>query len=856
MPKKKKTPPKFVRLPGHIVPQKYKLEISPDTEAGTFTGSEEIAVKIGKKDKQVVLHSRELEITSAEAIHGKSTIWAAKVTYDTERELATLVFPKALPTGKAVLRLSFRGVLNNYLRGYYRSKYQHEGVEKHLATTQFEATDARMAFPCFDEPNKKAVFELSVTVPTHHEVVSNTLPVSISEGEGLKTVKFAPTPKMSTYLLAFVSGELDFIETKSRSGVQIRAFTTRGKKDQAKFALEFTRKTLEFYEQYFKIPYPLKTLDLVAIPDFASLAMENWGVITFRESGILIEEGMSSLSRKQLVAMVLAHELAHQWFGNLVTMDWWTHLWLNEGFASYIEFLAVDKLYPKWDMWTQFLSLDYIRGREKDALLSTHEIEVDVHDPNEIDEVFDDISYRKGASIIRMLANFLGEKVFQKGLQHYLYKHKYKNATTQDLWKSLEQVSGKPVQKIMSAWTLQPGFPLVEAEQREGEWFVRQERFFANPKHQGSVKTLWPVPLSYLGSGSSKKILLEETDQKLGLKDTNLVKLNLRESAFTVSNYPTEHWEKLCELVKKGSLGPEDRWGVANNLWTLARSGYLPTSKVLELSMAFRRETEISVWRELISGLTQVKNLFASEGKLLQCYENYIQLLLEPTKKRLGFDIKKEDTHHDSLLRPLCFAELGQNGDIQVQERALHLLAKAVRGPKVPVHIRTAVYSIVARLGDRPEFSYFKKCYVEEESHEERERLGKALCSFTQHALIANALEFSLSSHVRSQDAIFFPRDLGGDAKVQKQLWQFIRKNWGEYSKRYGHGGRGLNVVVRALAKVSEPEVLQQMTTFFKKHSRLGLARTIEQTLESADILCQWKKRDQADVEKFLERFS
>ncbi|HWP60990.1 MAG TPA: M1 family metallopeptidase, partial [Candidatus Paceibacterota bacterium] len=342
-----------VRLTTDVVPTKYDIRLKPDLEAFVFEGEETIHLTLKKPTKTLTLHSIELQIESARIIGGEV---AEKISYDEKAETATIHFKTAIASGKQQLQLVFRGILNDKMHGFYRSGFMHEGKEHRIATTQFESTDARRAFPCFDEPAMKAVFDVSLTVPSDKEAISNTLPTDILEHEsGYKTVRFASTPLMSTYLLAFIVGDFEHIEKKSKDGVLVRVFTTPGKKHQAQFALDCAVKTIAFFNEYFAIPYPMPALDMIAIPDFAAGAMENWGAITYRESALLVDSQQSSSVNKQWVALVIAHEIAHQWFGNLVTMEWWTHLWLNEGFASYIEYLAVDHVFPSWDIWTQFL---------------------------------------------------------------------------------------------------------------------------------------------------------------------------------------------------------------------------------------------------------------------------------------------------------------------------------------------------------------------------------------------------------------------------------------------------------------------------------------------------------------------
>src|SRR3989344_3995235 len=467
---------KTVRLSTDVVPTRYEIHLKPDLEAFVFEGEETIELMLKKSTKTLTLHSVDLEIESAE-----------------------FGFAKNLPAGKARLKLVFRGVLNDRMHGFYRSSFEHEGKRKHIATTQFESTDARRAFPCFDEPSAKAVFDVSLTVPSAHTAISNTMPTEIKEHEGgYKTVSFAPSPLMSTYLLAFIVGDFEHIEKKTRDGVLVRVFVTPGKKKQAEFALDCAAKIVTFFNEYFDIPYPLPVLDMIAIPDFSAGAMENWGAITYRESALLVDAGNSSTQNRQWVALVIAHEIAHQWFGNLVTMEWWTHLWLNEGFASYIESLAVDHIFPKWDIWTQFVYSDLSQAMSLDSLKNTHAIEVEVHHPSEIGEIFDAVSYSKGASVIRMIADYLGEKDFRDGLRHYLKKHHYGNASTKDLWLALEHVSDKPVRSIMDNWTSKPGFPVVIIENDRQKIRLTQSRFFSSSiaKKSSKDKTIWKVPIN------------------------------------------------------------------------------------------------------------------------------------------------------------------------------------------------------------------------------------------------------------------------------------------------------------------------------------------------------------------------
>ncbi|HVT01158.1 MAG TPA: M1 family metallopeptidase, partial [Patescibacteria group bacterium] len=532
-----------VLLPNDIIPTKYNIHLTPDLEKFIFEGSETIDIKIKKPVNLITLHSAELEILSAEVTSGKKT-FVGKVSYNDKLETATIKFPENVAVGNGQLNLSFTGILNDKMRGFYRSRYEMDGKEYHMGVTQFESTDARRAFPCFDEPAKKAVFEVSLKIPNDRTLISNTVEEEIIEHDGgYKTIKFAESPKMSSYLLAFIVGHFEHIEKKTKTGVLVRVFTTPGKLKQAKFALEVAVKCIEFYENYFGISYPLPTMDLVAIPDFAAGAMENWGAVTYRESALLVDDDLTSTQNKQWVALVIAHELAHQWFGNLVTMEWWTHLWLNEGFASYMEYVAIDELYPEWNVWAQFVYIEHSRALVLDGLANTHPIEVNVNHPAEISEIFDAVSYSKGASIIRMLAEYMGKSKFKKGLRLYLRKYKYANAKTTDLWDCLKEVSGIEIGKIMNAWTGKSGYPLVSLSKHNKRISISQKRFFSSAvsARKSNDEQLWPIPLSLVTPKLSKSPFFlfdkKSMDLPLNLSDAAFIKLNAHETSFLRVDY-------------------------------------------------------------------------------------------------------------------------------------------------------------------------------------------------------------------------------------------------------------------------------------------------------------------------------
>ena len=771
----------------------------------------------------------DLEILSCEWIHKTKEVWAGKISYDKENETATFRFPKNLESGKGQLKLKFKGILNDKMRGFYRSRYVVDGVDKHLAVTQFESTDARRAFPCFDEPSLKAIFDVTLMVPGHTTAISNTLESAVKEHEsGYKIVEFEPTPKMSTYLLAFIVGEFEYIEGRTKDNVVVRVFTTPGKKDQAKFALDIAIKCLEFYNNYFGIEYPLPVLDLIAIPDFAAGAMENWGAVTYRESTLLFDQDRSSTANKQWVALVIAHELAHQWFGNLVTMSWWSDLWLNEGFASFIEYLAIDHIYPNWDIWTQFVSNEMGVALSLDALKNTHPIEVEVGHPAEISEIFDKVSYAKGASILRMLHEYLGPKDFQKGLQHYLKKHSYSNAQTEDLWGALEEISGKPVSNFMQNWTSKPGHPVIKlkVKSQKSKLELTQARFFSSPisKRETKDTTIWSIPLD--GMLMDKKSMTLDVNGKLNKGETSFVRID----------YPRDYLRKL------NNLSAADRLGLIRDSFALAQSGDSPTTFALELALIYQDEEDYTVWSELTSHLSQLDSLLDDDK-----FRSYGREIYSKIGRKMGWEKKKNEKHTNNLLRGMVLNMLGSFRDEETIKKAQSLF-----GTKINPDLRGVVYNLVAENGGESEFNTLVKMYKEEENQQEKDRLGRALGLFKPKTLLQKTLEFSISKHVRYQNTLGIIVSVWGNPKGRYLAWEFVKKNWKLLKERYagGHYFTRVFIPVGEFTKVSDAKDIE---SFVKKNPIPEAKRTIAQALEQIYSNVEWLKRDREKIEKFLK---
>ncbi|KAL3855249.1 hypothetical protein ACJMK2_014465 [Sinanodonta woodiana] len=774
--------------------------------------------------------------------------------------------------GEGTLHIEFTGELNDKMRGFYRNKYTGpDGEERYGAVTQFEATDARRAFPCYDEPAVKATFDVTLVVPKNRVALSN-MPVKSEStdetNENWKVVKYERSPIMSTYLLAFIVGEYDYVEARDADGVLIRVYTPVGKKEQGQFALDVSVKTLPFYKNYFQIAYPLPKIDLVAIADFSSGAMENWGLVTYRETALLVDPEISSAKCKQWVAMVVGHELAHQWFGNLVTMEWWTHLWLNEGFASWIEYLCVDYCFPEYDIWTQFVNQTLGSALELDALHNSHPIEVPVCHPSEIDEIFDAISYSKGAAVIGMLHNYIGDADFRKGMNHYLNKFKYCNAYTEDLWDALESASGKPVRAVMTTWTKQMGFPVIKVtesqENNKRILMISQEKFCANGKIPEGDKSHWIVPISICTSQNPDQpvqtILLESKSTKVTLNDVqpgDWVKLNYRSVGVYRVQYTSEMLQALIPAVKDKSLPPRDRLGLLSDLFALARAGLLSSVDVLKMAEAFVNEDNFTVWSDLALNLALIATMLQYTDSY-ETYKVFGKALFGPIAAKVGWDALKGEGHLTAMLRDLVLTRMGRYGDeATVAEARKRFQAHCDGTMTLHADLRSPVYGTVLANGDEDTFNKMLKLYDEANMQEERVRISRLLGAVKDEKLIKRVLEFAMSDKVRSQDTVFVIAGVTGSVKGRDMAWQFVKDQWKELFRRYETGF----LLPRLIKSVTEHFVTEEkakdIESFFESNPAPVAERTIQQSIENIRLNASWMAREAEAVGKFLkEKFN
>ena len=852
-----------VVLPETARPSKYRIKLQPDLKNFTFDGEQSVDLLILEATSTIVLNSIDLEISNTTLHANGTTLTSKSVTIDKDAETATLDFGETIQPGDARLEMVFTGGLNDKLMGFYRSEYtSQDGETRYLATTQFEPTDARRAFPCWDEPAKKATFEVTLVFSDEYQAVSNTPVVEEAfPGPGLKSVRFAETPIMSTYLLVFIVGNLTSIKERADGGTTVGVWTTPGKEDQASFALDTSVKLLSYFNEYFGIPYPLPKLDHIAIPDFAAGAMENWGAVTYRETALLVDPDNSSAGTRQRVAEVIAHEMAHMWFGDLVTMEWWDDLWLNESFASWMGNKAVDWLFPEWEMWTQFVNMDTNRALSLDGLKNSHPIEQAVKNPAEVSQLFDAISYSKGASVIRMLENFLGEESFRKGLNRYLSSHMYDNARTEDLWSALETESGRPVTAIMDSWVKQMGYPVlqVESDRTGGQTTlsVTQERFVYDRllgdggPDSDSDNEVWRVPVSASqGREESTVTVMDGRQTQIDVPGSSdgWVKLNPLQTGFFRVNYSTEDWQRLVPAIESLELHATDRLGVQNDAYALSRAGLLPVTQFLSLAQAYKNEDDASVWSDLASNLRDIEQLISDEA-IHPAYQGFAREIFGPAARKIGWEPKSGEGHLDALLRSTVLSQAGSYHDPDVTAQASERFQKYLQDrDTLAPNLRGVVFALAAQSGGKDVYDQIWGLEGETDLAEEKIRLLMSLTRFQRPELLNSTLADSLSAKVRSQDSITLVAGVAANPKGRDLAWEFVKDNWAEFDRRYGGGGFGLMRLVSICSHFNSQEKADEVDSFFAEHPAPAAERTIRQALERVRLNIKWLEQNRQEL--------
>ncbi|MFQ5781724.1 MAG: M1 family metallopeptidase [Nitrosopumilus sp.] len=823
----------------NITPINYQLIFEPDLKKFIFTGTESISIFCKKSTNTITMHCAELKIKSCQIKSTGKIIQSTFKINEKKEELQIKLGQKI--HDKATINLEFQGILNDRLLGFYRSQYKQGGKTKYLATTQFEAADARRAFPCWDKPKAKATFEISIIVNKKFTAISN-MPVKSKKKYGNKIIyEFVKTPIVSTYLIYLGVGEFEYLVGKI-SKVQIRVVTTKGNKSKGKFSLELSKKLLTSYEKYFGIKYPLPKLDLIAVPDFAAGAMENWGAITFRETILLYDSKTSSTRTKQFIAEVISHEIAHQWFGNLVTMKWWNDLWLNESFATFMATKFVDKFYPEWNLWDQFIEDAMNNAMGLDSLKTTHPIDVAVNSPAEIREIFDAISYDKGGCILRMLENYVGETNFRAGLKKYLSSFKYRNATGQNLWDAIGKSSKMPVSAMVNSWLKQPGFPQIDITQKNSILAVKQSRFLMEPTKK-TQRGLWHVPITYgLGKDTKTKLLTKKSTTLKATKGLGVV-ANIGRTGFYRVKYDDRMLLDLKMLVDQKQISPIDRWAIQNDLFALCVAGKEDVQNYLDFLDAYFDENSYLPQTNVATNLNFLSLLtfFENYSEEIHRYAlNYFRKILSD----LGWTPKKTDKHTDAFLRGFAIFVLGKLGDESILEQAQNKF-KAFLKNSSSLHpdIRESVFSLVAWTGNAKTHSHLVSLYKKAKTTEEKLRFLGAMCNFRNEKLLIKTLQFSQTSEVRSQNMQLPIMKIAANPYGKKILWPWLKKNWGKLSKKVGYGNPLFNRIVASIALIADDSMEHDIKKFFKKNPTPGTERTQTQTLEKIRIHSKFLRR-------------
>jgi aminopeptidase N/puromycin-sensitive aminopeptidase len=836
------------RLPKTVLPEHYSLYLVPDLKAATFTGDETIDVTLAEASKTITLNALEIAFKSVTATAGAAAPVTAVVSLDADKQQATFTFPAELPAGKVKLKIAYTGILNNELRGFYLSKT----AKRNYAVTQFESTDARRAFPSFDEPAFKATYDISLTVSDADTVISNTNMISDKpSGAGLHTVTFATTPKMSTYLVAFLVGDFKCVSGEA-DGTPIRACATPGQEERGKFAVSAAEYILHWYNNYFGIKYPMPKLDMIGIPDFEAGAMENFGAITYRETAFLIDEKTASLDQKKEVASVVAHEMAHQWFGDMVTMQWWDNIWLNEGFATWMETKPIAEWHPEWH-YSQDDAAGLDGTLNLDSAPTTHAIRATADTPSEINEMFDGISYGKGGAVLSMVENYLGKETFRQGVHNYLEAHLYANATAEDFWNAQTATSHKPVDKIMDSFVAQPGVPLITfAGDGKAKVEAAQSRFYLVPGTQteAAKKQVWTIPVCFKGEDKNSCELLSDTKgpQTLKVPASGFLFADAGGKGYYRSAYPKPVYDSIVAHVET-SLTPEERISVIGNEWALMRSGDGTVGNYLDLVAGLRSEPSSIVLSAALSKLSAIESRIATEPERDELHA-WVRKEFSPVYQALG-PMSANEPQDKHQLRALLFGVLGSAKDPVILAESKAIAEKFLADPaSVDPEIAQTATSIAANNGDA---ALYDKFLAMSESTKDPAIRTQALfltATFKDPALAKRTLDSVADGKVKNQDSWILLAILLGNRDTRELAWKYIQDNWDKVSAQFTTSSG--NRVVGATSGFCSAEKRDEVTSFFTTHKVMAAERTLKQVGDAINGCIQLHEAQEPNLKQWL----
>ena len=846
------------RLPEIAVPENYALTFAPDFTKDNFTGDETIHVRVLKPTSQIVLNAVQIDFEDVSILSGGAT-QKATVTPDKEKEMVTLAVAETLQPGPATIHIRYTGTLNSEMRGFYLGK---DDQGRKYAATQFEATDARRAYPSFDEPAYKATFDISVIADKGLTAISNNQVLSDNPGpgDGQHTVKFATTAKMSSYLVALVVGNFEYVEG-SADGIPIRVYATPGKKQLGNFSLEAAENIMRYYNHYFGIKYPYGKLDLVGIPDFSAGAMENTGCITFREVILLVDDH-AAVDLKKEIASVIAHEMAHQWFGDLVTMQWWDDVWLNEGFATWMESKPVEAWKPEWNV-----QLDDVRAGERsldaDSLANTRPIHQPADTPAQILESFDEIAYEKAATVLHMVEAYVGADTFRAGVNEYLKQHAYGNAAAADFWNAQAKVSKKPVDKIMATFVQQAGPPIISVKtQCEGNStsiaLAQKRYFFDRALFNAGSKELWEVPVCMKARGAgeqetSKCELLAQKQQTFSLPGcATWLMANAGASGYYRSSYQPEAVRAMAKDIET-SFTPAERIALLSDEWAMVRVGQQPIGDYLVLAEGLQADRNRAVLEQLLETLRYIGDRVVNDNDQ-PAYQAWVRGLLSPAAKDVGWQVKPGESDEQKSLRAHLMLTLGRTGrDPGTLAEARKITDQALRdSASVDRELAFPALQLAAFNGDAALYDRILADVKNARTPEEYYTYVQALAEFSDAKLQERTLQYAISPDVRSQDALQLIAGVTRNPAGERLAWDFVRSHWSDVEKAGGpFADYEMAASVRSFCDAS---LRDEVKEFFSEHTSGTGERTLKQSLERINSCIDLKSQQSEKLAAWLGR--
>lgn len=807
------------RLIHTFVPESYELSLTLERTARKFEGVVTITGEAPAPADALRLHAKDLVIASV-TFDGKEASF-----YSEENDELVISHPDIFK-GKHVVVISFSGKITDAMHGLYPCYFEHNGEKKELLATQFESHHAREVFPCIDEPEAKATFDVTLTTEPDVIVLGN-MPIKNQRTENNHLVtSFETTPRMSSYLLAWVVGELHKKTATTKSGVEVNVWATPAQPSESlDFALDIATRTIDYFNEYFGTPYPLAKSDHVALPDFSSGAMENWGLITYREVALLADPKTTSLSNKRMAATVIAHELTHQWFGNLVTMKWWNDLWLNESFANMMEYLAIDALHPEWEIWLEHASYEVIQALRRDSLEGVQSIRTDVHHPDEISALFDpSIVYAKGGRLLRMLQTYIGDTAFQKGLKAYFKKFAYQNTEANDLWDCLSDASGQDIGTFMNTWINQSGYPVVHIQKDGDSLHLSQEQFFIGP-HQASDK-LWPIPLNTTAEALPK--VLSEEKITVTLTSPTDIYLNTGGTAHFITHYSPELLADIIGSLHK--LSDIDRLQLLHEQTLLAQAGIISSAELIPLLREYKNEEIEAVWNVMSVAINELKRFVETDESAEKKLRAFVGELASIQFDRLGWEAKPNEPDTDTKFRGLIISQMLYSERDDIVKKAQELYA-ATPVEKLDPELRTGIMAANVRYAkDQKIIDELLAVHHKTSSSELQEDIAAALTATKNEKVIDRLISlFKDQSIIRLQD---FPRWYVWTMRNRfgrEKVWQWTRDNWDWFMEKF-KGDMHFDSIPRYIASsLITKKQLEEYIDFFEPLKREpALKRNIE----------------------------